>query len=151
LPRRLGIRRLYRRVRRGERSLLPVPPLRGEPLTLTFAEWGSVGLALPLPPPSRHQSTHLPASKRALKAPQRILTTPNCQDVRFGSLAGAVPLRPGRTFALTEPRLYAAPGFLRLTPWRVFLSAFRSITLVSPAVSDTAADQPLTLISARTL
>jgi hypothetical protein len=39
----------------------------------------------PVAPPSRHQSTHLPASKRALKTLQRILTTFNGQDVRLGS------------------------------------------------------------------
>ena len=53
--------------------------------------------------------------------------------------------------AICGPGLYGAPCFLRLTPWRVFLSAFRSMTLVSPAASDTAADQPSPLISARTL
>src|SRR5215212_5409904 len=36
------------------------------------------------PPPSRHQSTNLPTSKRALKALQRMLTTLNHQGVRLG-------------------------------------------------------------------
>ena len=32
---------------------------------------------------------------------------------------------------------FGAPAFLPLTPWRVFLSAFRRMALLSPAGSDT--------------
>src|ERR687889_516313 len=39
----------------------------------------------PSPPPSPHQSRNLPASKRALKALQRMVTTLNHQDARLGS------------------------------------------------------------------
>ena len=39
----------------------------------------------PSPPPSWHQSTHLPASKRVLRALQRRSTTLNGQDARLGS------------------------------------------------------------------
>ena len=50
LHRRLGIRRLHRRGRRGEGSRLPLPSLRGEP-TLTFVGNGrSSNRSFPIPP-----------------------------------------------------------------------------------------------------
>src|SRR5829696_5845771 len=68
-------------------ALYPHPPGRGPSLAATTV--GSRGASHPSPPPSPppspHQSTLLPASKRALKTPQRILTTPNGQDARLGS------------------------------------------------------------------
>src|SRR5215208_8107384 len=74
--------------------------LRGGPALrcATNAGWG-MRATHPPPPPSPHQSTNLPASKRALKALQRILTTPNGQDARLGSPAGASlpPVPAGRS------------------------------------------------------
>src|ERR671912_2703838 len=89
---------------------------------------GSRRASHPSPPPSPHQSTNLPASKRALKALQRMLTTLNGHYVRLGSQSspvGASPLRSGRTFGSTGSRLpslqpYGAPASL------YFLMGFQS-------------------------
>jgi hypothetical protein len=57
LLRELGLRRLHRRVGRGEGGVLPVPSLRVQ-LTLTFAEWGIAEPTIPhSPSPTRYQIT----------------------------------------------------------------------------------------------
>src|SRR5918999_4587068 len=48
----------------------------------------------PSPPPSPHQSRNLPASKRALKALQRMVTTLNGHYVRLGSQSSPVGASP---------------------------------------------------------
>jgi hypothetical protein len=95
------------RLGRGFRApafILPLAALPPSSWSAAFAllqrRVGSRRASHPSPPPSPHQSTNLPASKRALKELQRKLTTPNGQDVRFGSPAGA-SLPPSRPDALT--------------------------------------------------
>src|SRR5918995_5534350 len=63
---------------------------------MTIHEWddGQVASSLPVTPPSPHQSTNLPASKRALKALQRMLTTLNGHYVRLGSQSSPVGASP---------------------------------------------------------
>ncbi len=105
----LGIRWLHRRARRGEGSLLPLPSLRGRqvsteragesfgvfrPFALLQRRVGSRRASHPSPPPSGHQSTNLPASKRALKVLQRMLTTLNGHYVRLGSQSSPVGASP---------------------------------------------------------
>src|SRR5215208_637706 len=54
------------------------------PFTLLQRRVGGRLASHPSLPPSWHQSTHLLATKRALKALQQILTTLNASDVRLG-------------------------------------------------------------------
>jgi hypothetical protein len=60
--------------------------LQGVPALRFATTTGGGGPAThPSPPPSPHQSIKVPASKRPLKALQRMLTTLNHQGVRLGS------------------------------------------------------------------
>src|SRR5215217_991985 len=69
----------------GRADSLLSHPLAARPFALRQRRVGGTLASHPPPPPPPHQSTHLPASKRVLKALQRILTTLNGQDVRLGS------------------------------------------------------------------
>src|SRR5215217_3639322 len=102
----------------GRADSLLSHPLAARPFALRQRRVGGTLASHPPPPPPPHQSTHLPASKRVLKALQRILTTLNGQDVRLGSPysgRGFPPLRPGRALSiawreLARPGLYTALG-----------------------------------------
>src|ERR687897_847445 len=89
------------RLGRGFRAptfILPLAALPPSSWSAAFAllerRAGSRRASHPSPPPSGHQSTNLPASKRALKALQRMLTTLNGHYVRLGSQSSPVGASP---------------------------------------------------------
>jgi hypothetical protein len=82
------------------------------PFALLQRRMGCQRAAHPSPP----QSTHVPASKLALKALQRMITMLNGQDVRLGSpLSGRDILPPVPTGLWRQPgRGFRAPAFILL-------------------------------------
>jgi hypothetical protein len=64
----------------------------------------------PSPPPSPHQSIKVPASKRALKALQRMLTTLNHQGVRLGSPSSGWGFPPSAPVGLWHPQGRGSQG-----------------------------------------
>src|ERR671913_1545484 len=123
------------RLGRGFRAptfILPLAALPPSSWSAAFAllerRAGSRRASHPSPPPSGHQSTNLPASKRALKALQRMLTTLNGHYVRLGSQSspvGASPLRSGRTFGSTGSELPSLQLYVTPAPL-YFLMRFQS-------------------------